>query len=147
MRKLFYAALAAAMLLPVRATAQETLGATPQMGWNSWNKFGMNINEDLIKATADKMVELGLVEAGYIYLNLDDGWHGERDAQGFIHEDPVKFPSGIKALADYVHERGMKLGIYSDAGWKTCGGCAGSFGHEFQDAYTYAPRGLMMSSV
>ena len=142
MRKLFYAALAAAMLLPVRATAQETLGATPQMGWNSWNKFGMNINEDLIKATADKMVELGLVEAGYIYLNLDDGWHGERDAQGFIHEDPVKFPSGIKALADYVHERGMKLGIYSDAGWKTCGGCAGSFGHEFQDAYTYAQWGV-----
>ena len=142
MRKLFYVALAAAMLLPVRSSAQETLGATPQMGWNSWNKFQTNINEDLIKATADKMVELGLVEAGYIYLNLDDGWHGQRDEQGFIHEDPEKFPSGIKALADYVHSKGMKLGIYSDAGRQTCACYSGSFGHEYQDAYTYAQWGI-----
>ncbi|MBO4605424.1 MAG: glycoside hydrolase family 27 protein [Bacteroidales bacterium] len=142
MRKLIYAALAALMLTPVFAQEAPQFAATPQMGWNSWNKFAMNINEDLIKATADKMVELGLVDAGYIYLNLDDGWHGERDEQGFIHEDPEKFPSGIKALADYVHSKGMKLGIYSDAGWKTCGGCAGSFGHEFQDAYTYAQWGV-----
>ena len=144
MKKTFIAALAAALLLPFGVFAQkaEGLAATPQMGWNSWNKFGVNINEDLIKATADKMVELGLVDAGYIYLNLDDGWHGERDEQGFIQVDPVKFPSGMKALADYVHSKGMKLGIYSDAGWKTCGGCAGSYGHEFQDAYTYAQWGI-----
>ncbi|MCR4910220.1 MAG: glycoside hydrolase family 27 protein [Bacteroidales bacterium] len=142
MRKLFYAALAALMITPAFGQETSKFAATPQMGWNSWNKFGVNINEDLIKATADKMVELGLVDAGYIYLNLDDGWHGERDEQGFIQEDPVKFPSGIKALADYVHSKGMKLGIYSDAGWKTCGGCAGSFGHEFQDAYTYAQWGV-----
>ena len=120
----------------------EGLAETPQMGWNSWNKFATNISEDLIKATADKMVELGLVDAGYIYLNLDDGWHGERDEQGFIHEDPVKFPSGIKALADYVHARGIKLGIYSDAGTKTCACYAGSNGHEYQDAFTYASWGI-----
>ncbi|MBR0109522.1 MAG: glycoside hydrolase family 27 protein [Bacteroidales bacterium] len=142
MRKLFYAALAALMITPAFGQETSKFAATPQMGWNSWNKFGVNINEDLIKATADKMVELGLVDAGYIYLNLDDGWHGERDEQGFIQVDPQKFPSGMKALADYVHSKGMKLGIYSDAGWKTCGGCAGSYGHEFQDAFTYAQWGV-----
>ena len=120
----------------------EGLAKTPQMGWNSWNKFATNISEELIKATADKMVELGLVDAGYVYLNLDDGWHGERDAQGFIHEDLKKFPSGIKALADYMHERGLKLGIYSDAGTNTCACYAGSLGHEYQDAYTYAMWGI-----
>ena len=120
----------------------EGLALTPQMGWNSWNKFATDINEDLIKATADSMVELGLVEAGYVYLNLDDGWHGERDEQGFIHADPVKFPSGIKALADYLHERGLKLGIYSDAGTNTCACYAGSNGHEYQDAFTYASWGV-----
>lgn len=120
----------------------EGLAETPQMGWNSWNKFATNINETLIKATADKMVELGLVDAGYVYLNLDDGWHGERDEQGFIHEDPEKFPSGIKALADYMHERGLKLGIYSDAGTNTCACYAGSSGHEYQDAFTYAQWGI-----
>ncbi|MBR3499818.1 MAG: glycoside hydrolase family 27 protein [Bacteroidales bacterium] len=142
MRKLFYAALAALMITPAFGQETSKFAATPQMGWNSWNKFGVNINEDLIKATADKMVELGLVDAGYIYLNLDDGWHGERDEQGFIQVDPQKFPSGMKALADYVHSKGMKLGIYSDAGWKTCAGCAGSYGHEFQDAFTYAQWGV-----
>ena len=120
----------------------EGLAQTPQMGWNSWNKFATNINEELIKATADKMVELGLVDAGYVYLNLDDGWHGERDEQGFIHEDPEKFPSGIKALADYMHAHGLKLGIYSDAGTNTCACYAGSLGHEYQDAFTYASWGI-----
>ena len=120
----------------------EGLALTPQMGWNSWNKFATDINEELIKATADKMVELGLVDAGYVYLNLDDGWHGERDEQGFIHEDKEKFPSGIKALADYLHARGLKLGIYSDAGTNTCACYAGSNGHEYQDAFTYASWGV-----
>ena len=103
----------------------EGLADTPQMGWNSWNCFMTEINEYLIKATADAMVELGLVDAGYVYLNLDDGWHGDRDELGFITCDPVKFPSGIKALADYVHSKGMKLGIYSDAGDFTCAGYSG----------------------
>lgn len=120
----------------------EELARTPQMGWNSWNKFGCNIDEKLIRETADKMVELGLVEAGYIYLNLDDCWHGERDSLGFITEDRERFPSGMKALADYVHSKGMKFGIYSDAGRTTCAGKPGSFGHEYQDALTYASWGV-----
>lgn len=120
----------------------EGLAETPQMGWSSWNKFQTNIHEDLIKDIADKMVEYGLVEAGYVYLNLDDGWHGERDEQGFIHEDPEKFPSGMKALADYLHARGLKLGIYSDAGTNTCACYAGSLGHEYQDAFMYAHWGV-----
>jgi len=116
----------------------EGLADTPQMGWNSWNCFMTDINEDLIKGTIDVMVDLGLVEAGYTYLNIDDGWHGERDEKGFIHEDKEKFPSGIKALAAYAHSKGMKLGIYSDAGDFTCGCYAGSHGREYQDAFTYA---------
>lgn len=112
------------------------------MGWNSWNKFTCNIDENIIKGVADAMVETGLRDAGYVYLNLDDCWHGERDSLGFIQADPVKFPSGIKALADYVHSKGLKIGIYSDAGRKTCGGRPGSFGHEYQDALQYAKWGI-----
>ncbi|MDR3217971.1 MAG: glycoside hydrolase family 27 protein [Dysgonamonadaceae bacterium] len=118
------------------------LADTPPMGWNSWNKFACDIDENIIKGIADVMVETGLRDAGYIYLNIDDCWHGERDSQGFIQADPVKFPSGIKALADYVHSKGLKLGIYSDAGKKTCGGRPGSFGHEYQDAMQYAKWGI-----
>jgi alpha-galactosidase len=116
----------------------DQLALTPPMGWNSWNKFACEINEDLIRQTADAMVATGLKDAGYQYVNIDDCWHGERDAQGFIHPDPKRFPSGMKALADYVHSKGLKLGLYSDAGWKTCGGKPGSRGREFQDAQTYA---------
>ncbi len=120
----------------------EGVADTPQMGWSSWNCFMTEINEDLIKATADAMVELGLVDAGYVYLNLDDGWHGERDASGFVLEDREKFPSGMKSLADYLHARGLKLGIYSDAGDFTCACYTGSRGHEYQDAITYAHWGV-----
>ncbi|MCD7898908.1 MAG: glycoside hydrolase family 27 protein [Bacteroides sp.] len=126
----------------VRAQKFEGLAETPPMGWNSWNKFACNIDENLIRAIADAMVETGLRDAGYTYLNLDDCWHGERDSLGFIHPDPVKFPSGMKALADYVHSKGLKIGIYSDAGRKTCGGRPGSFGHEYQDALQYAKWGI-----
>ena len=134
----------ALMMLSTAAFAQkaEELGATPQMGWSTWNKFGCNIEEGILRETADKMVELGLVDAGYVYLNIDDCWHGQRDSLGFIHEDLGKFPSGMKAMADYVHERGMKLGIYSDAGSKTCACFAGSQGHEYQDAFVYAQWGI-----
>jgi alpha-galactosidase len=120
----------------------EQLARTPPMGWNSWNKFGCNVSEQLIRETADAMVSSGMKDAGYLYVNIDDCWHGQRDARGFIHEDPKRFPSGMKALADYVHSKGLKLGIYSDAGWKTCGGHPGSRGHEFQDALTYAGWGV-----
>jgi alpha-galactosidase len=120
----------------------EQLALTPPMGWNSWNKFACNVSEQLIRETADAMATNGMKAAGYQYVNIDDCWHGERDAQGFIQADPKRFPSGMKALADYVHSKGLKLGIYSDAGWKTCGGKPGSRGREFQDAQTYAQWGV-----
>ena len=132
--------LLALALLPLVGYAQKAkeLGQTPQMGWSSWNKFQGNINEDIIKGIADAMVTSGLRDAGYTYVNIDDCWHGKRDADGFIQPDAQRFPSGMKALADYVHARGLKLGIYSDAGTETCAGRPGSLGHEYQDALQYA---------
>jgi len=118
------------------------LAKTPPMGWNSWNKFACDVNEDLIKQAADAMVLSGMRDAGYQYIVIDDCWHGERDSLGFIHPDKNKFPSGIKALADYIHSKGLKFGIYSDAGWQTCGGRPGSRGYEFQDAYQYSKWGV-----
>ena len=129
-------------LSSVKAQKYEELAKTPPMGWNSWNKFACDINEEIIRGVADKMVESGLRDAGYVYLNLDDCWHGKRDSLGFITADPVKFPSGIKALADYIHSKGLKIGIYSDAGRQTCGGRPGSLGHEYQDALTYSKWGI-----
>ena len=131
-------------LVSVSACAQKfpDLALTPPMGWNSWNKFGNAVNEELIRQTADAMISSGMKDAGYEYINIDDTWEGERDAQGFIQVDSQKFPSGMKALADYVHSKGLKLGIYSDAGYKTCGGKPASRGHEFQDAQTYAQWGI-----
>lgn len=118
------------------------LAKTPPMGWNSWNTFACDINEQLIRETADAMVASGMKDAGYIYVNIDDCWHGSRDSLGFIHEDLARFPSGMKALADYVHSKGLKIGLYSDAGTHTCGGRPGSRGHEYQDAITYARWGI-----
>lgn len=126
-----------------RAQKWEGLALTPPMGWSSWNKFGEDINEDQIKAIADALVSTGLRDAGYVYVNLDDCWHAPgRDADGNPMCHPVKFPSGIKALADYMHERGLKLGIYSDAGYRTCAEMFGSAGHEYQDALQYARWGV-----
>src|SRR5690348_391332 len=118
------------------------LALTPPMGWNSWNKFGCDVSEKLIRETADAMVRTGMRDAGYSYVNIDDCWHGQRDSLGFIHADAKRFPSGIKALANYVHARGLKLGIYSDAGSKTCGGKPGSRGYERQDALMYVRWGV-----
>ncbi len=118
------------------------LAMTPPMGWNSWNHFACNVDEKLIRETADSMVASGMRDAGYQYLVIDDCWHGSRDENGFIQADAKRFPSGIKALADYVHGKGLKFGIYSDAGMKTCGGRPGSRGHEFQDALQYARWGV-----
>lgn len=120
----------------------EKLALTPPMGWNSWNKFACDINEDIIKSVADAIVTSGMKDAGYVYINIDDCWHGKRDSLGFIQADPERFPSGMKALADYIHSKGLKIGIYSDAGWETCGGRPGSRGREFQDAQTYANWGI-----
>jgi alpha-galactosidase len=128
----------------VSAQAQkfENLALTPQMGWNSWNKFQGRVSEQLIRETADAMATNGMKAAGYQYVNIDDLWQGERDADGNITADAKRFPSGIKALADYVHSKGLKLGIYSDAGTKTCGGRPGSENHELQDAKSYASWGV-----
>ena len=118
------------------------LALTPPMGWNSWNRFACNVDENLIRQTAVAMVESGMKEAGYTFINIDDCWHGDRDSLGFIHPDPTRFPSGMKALADFLHSKGLKMGIYSDAGSQTCGGRPGSRGYEFQDALMYASWGV-----
>ncbi|HTP39152.1 MAG TPA: glycoside hydrolase family 27 protein [Steroidobacteraceae bacterium] len=126
---------------PAAPRVANGLALTPPMGWNSWNRFGCNINETLIRQTADAIVASGMKDAGYQYVIIDDCWHGQRDAAGNIQPDATRFPSGIKALADYVHSRGLKFGIYSDAGERTCGGKPGSRGHEYQDAAQYAAWG------
>ncbi|MGN6819843.1 MAG: glycoside hydrolase family 27 protein [Sphingomonas sp.] len=118
------------------------LAQTPPMGWNSWNKFGCDIDEEKVRAVADVMVSSGMRDAGYQYVVIDDCWQSGRDARGDIQADPAKFPSGMAALSDYIHARGLKFGIYSDAGTKTCGGRPGSQGHEYQDAATYAAWGV-----
>jgi alpha-galactosidase len=150
----------AALLLPVEAMADDSvdlnrlppsldpartvngLAQTPPMGWNSWNKFGCDINEKVIRGAADAMASSGMKAAGYQYIVIDDCWHGPRNADGFITADPERFPSGIKALADYVHSKGLKFGIYSDAGTMTCAKRPGSHGHEYQDAIQYARWGV-----
>eukprot|EP00977_Amphora_coffeiformis_P021054 scaffold8760_cov155-Amphora_coffeaeformis.AAC.4 len=116
------------------------LGLTPPMGWNSWNHFGcQNIHQDLIQQTAQALVELGLDKLGYQYINLDDCWQKTRNETGYIQEDFDKFPSGIPALRDYVVEKlGLKFGLYSDAGIRTCAGRPGGLGYETRDADTYA---------
>jgi len=120
----------------------ESLAATPPMGWNSWNKFGCSVNEKLLMEMADAMAASGMKEAGYEYIVIDDCWQVGRDNDGNIIADPKSFPNGIKALADYVHSKGLKLGIYSCAGSLTCQGRPGSRGYQFQDARQYAKWGI-----
>ena len=116
---------------------------TPPMGWNSWNTFAENINEELIFETADVMAAKGMPQKGYEYLVIDDCWSlKERDAQERLAADPAKFPHGMKAVADYVHSKGLKFGMYSCAGNLTCAGYPGSFEHEFIDAATFAEWGV-----
>jgi alpha-galactosidase len=118
------------------------LAKTPPMGWNSWNKFGCNVSEELIKQIADALVGNGMKDAGYQYIVIDDCWQVDRDSLGNIIPDGKRFPSGIRALADYVHAKGLKFGIYSDAGTLTCEKRPGSRGYEFQDARQYAAWGV-----
>ena len=124
------------------ALDHEPLASTPPMGWNSWNKFGCDVSEDLIRQVADAMVTSGMKDAGYQYVVIDDCWQVERGSNGDIVADAKRFPSGMKALADYVHAKGLKFGLYSDAGTKTCQGRPGSRGYEFQDARQYAAWGV-----
>ncbi|HXB94145.1 MAG TPA: glycoside hydrolase family 27 protein [Puia sp.] len=129
--------------IPVRAQKFADLAATPPMGWNSWNKFACDgINETVIRETADALVASGMQAAGYRYIVIDDCWQVSRDSAGNIVADAVKFPHGIKALADYVHSKGLKFGIYTCAGSKTCAGRPASRGYEFQDARQYAAWGV-----
>jgi len=115
----------------------------PPMGWNSWNTFGENINEEVICAMADKIVELGLKDAGYEYVVIDDCWAlRQRDENDRIVADPEKFPNGMRAVADYVHSKGLKFGMYSCAGTITCAGYPASFEREFIDAETFADFGV-----
>lgn len=116
------------------------LAATPPMGWNSWNHFEGKVSDAVVREVADAMASNGMRDAGYVYINIDDTWEGKRDAAGNIQPNN-KFPD-MKALADYVHAKGMKLGIYSSPGPKTCGGYEGSYGHELQDAKAYAQWGI-----
>jgi alpha-galactosidase len=124
------------------ALAAEKLALTPPMGWNSWNKFGCDVSEKLMKEMADALVSSGMKDAGYQYLVIDDCWQVRRDAGGRIVPDPDRFPSGMKALADYVHGKGLKFGLYSDAGTGTCQKRPGSKDHETIDARTYAEWGV-----
>jgi alpha-galactosidase len=129
-------------LLTLSAQSFDELAKTPPMGWNSWNKFGCDVSETLIKEMADAMVSSGMRDAGYQYIVIDDCWQIDRDSSGNIIADPERFPSGIKALADYIHKLGLKFGIYSCAGSKTCQGRPGSRGYQFQDARQYAAWGV-----
>jgi alpha-galactosidase len=131
----------AVLIFSARSKAQSPgVALTPPMGWNSWNHFAGKIDDATVRAQADAMVSSGMKDAGYAYVNIDDTWEGDRDASGEIQTNK-KFPD-MKALADYVHAKGLKLGVYSSPGPKTCAGFEGSYGHEEQDAATYAKWGI-----
>ena len=138
------AAVPLALLLAPQALALDNgLARTPQMGWNDWNSFGCNVSDSLIRQTADAMVSSGMAAAGYQYVNIDDCWStSSRDGSGNLVADHIKFPNGMKALADYVHGKGLKLGIYSSAGLTTCAGYPASLGNEQRDANTWASWGI-----
>jgi len=129
-----------AALPPPQKLAPDGQAPTPPMGWSSWNKFAEHIDDQTIRGIADALVSSGLRDAGYVYVNIDDGWQGRRDAHGVLQPNP-RFPD-MKALADYVHARGLKLGIYSSPGPRTCAGYEGSYGHVEQDAQTWAAWGI-----
>ncbi len=127
--------------ISLSALAQDpTLAATPPMGWNSWNHFACKVNDQVVRASADAIASNGMKAAGYIYINIDDCWQGKRDASGVIHPND-RFPD-MKALGDYIHAKGLKFGIYSSPGPKTCGGYEGSYRHEEHDAKQYAAWGV-----
>ena len=136
------AGLSAALPAEEQPSVSSRLAMTPPMGWNSWNKFACNVSEELIKGMADVVVKSGMKDAGYQYVNIDDCWQVHRDASGNIVADLQRFPHGMKAVGDYIHSLGLKFGVYSDAGTKTCGGRPGGLGHEYQDAIQYAAWGV-----
>jgi alpha-galactosidase len=127
-------------LPPLEAVPYDGLAATPPMGWNSWNKFHVHISDKIVRDMADAMVATGMRDAGYRFVNIDDGWQGRRDRHGVLHAN-AKFPN-MKALADYVHAKGLKLGLYSSPGPRSCANFEGSYGHEAIDARTWAAWGI-----
>jgi alpha-galactosidase len=127
-------------LLFASACVAQPLAQTPPMGWNSWNKFAEKVDAKVVKEIADALVSTGMKDAGYVYVNIDDTWQGKRDAQGVLQPNE-KFPD-MKGLADYIHSKGLKIGIYSSPGPKTCAGYEGSYQHEDQDAKTWAGWGI-----
>jgi alpha-galactosidase len=143
-RLLPFAALGLAVLgaHPSRGALDNHLARTPPMGWNSWNHFGCDVSEGLLRETADAMVASGMRDAGYRYLVVDDCWQVARAPDGTLVADSVRFPHGMRALADYVHQKGLSFGIYTDAGSRTCQGRPGTLGHELQDARTFAAWGV-----
>ena len=141
-RLLLFFAVALLTSLHTTAANRDSLALTPPMGFMTWNKYKEDINEQLIRQIADKMAADGYAEAGYKYIFIDDAWQGGRDKRNNILPDPEKFPSGMKALADYVHSKGLRLGIYSDAALLTCAGYTASYGFEQQDAKTFAEWGI-----
>ncbi|HMH15538.1 MAG TPA: glycoside hydrolase family 27 protein [Edaphobacter sp.] len=136
----FVALTYAVVLCTIPCFSQTKLADTPPMGWNSWNHFAAHVTDADVRSSADILVTSGMRDAGYVYVNVDDTWQGERDAQGVLHPNE-RFPD-MKALGDYIHSKGLKFGIYSSPGAKTCGGYAGSLGHEAQDAKMYADWGV-----
>jgi alpha-galactosidase len=134
--------LSAILIAQENRTISRNLAPTPPMGWNSWNKFACNVNEQMIESMADAMVKSGMKDAGYQYVNIDDCWQVSRDASGNIVADPQRFPHGMKAVGDYIHLLGLKFGVYSDSGSKTCAGRPAGLGHEYQDALQYAAWGV-----
>jgi alpha-galactosidase len=135
-------ALAAALSGAVVAAAPDELARTPPMGWNSWNRFHCEVSEAVVRAAADALVASGMRDAGYRYVVVDDCWQGERAEDGRLQPDRARFPSGMKALAEYVHARGLAFGLYSGAGDLSCAGRPGSRGHETVDAGTWAEWGV-----
>ncbi|EAA65341.1 hypothetical protein AN0022.2 [Aspergillus nidulans FGSC A4] len=134
---------AAALASIAGTTAATSLAQTPQMGWNSWNSFKLNINASILSEIADLLVSLGLKDTGYNYLLLNEGWSSyERTADGYLQANTTGFPDGIKALADEVHDKGLKLGLYGDSGILTCAFRTGSWGYEERDALTIAGWGI-----
>ena len=138
--RILAASACAFLLVSTPVFAQSTLAAKPPMGWNSWNHFADKVTDADLRTAADQLVSTGMRDAGYIYVNLDDTWEAKRDAQGVLHTNE-RFPD-MKALANYIHSKGLKFGIYSSPGDKTCGGYAGSLDHEEQDAKMYAAWGV-----